>query len=158
MSCEARVSRFGSRSARQIASGEPPVPAPYQALTGRMCQWRTTHTRTVPSPHRSDVPVENHPYPHRTEPSQVGCASGEPPVPAPYRALTGRMCQWRREKDEKPGCKIADKHLQKAFSLPLLHEENSVLLCCDIPNPYYQWVSGQVSVFVLLRPVPDTLL
>ncbi|MGH0180267.1 UNVERIFIED_CONTAM: hypothetical protein FKN15_003797 [Acipenser sinensis] len=41
--------------------------------------------------HGSDVPVENHPY--RTEPSWVGCASGEPPVP--YRALMGRMCQWR---------------------------------------------------------------
>ncbi|MGH0165805.1 UNVERIFIED_CONTAM: hypothetical protein FKN15_049712 [Acipenser sinensis] len=62
------------------ASGEPPVQ--YRALTGRMCQWRTT--RTVPSPHGSDVPVENHPY--STEPSRVGRASGEPPVQ--YRALT----------------------------------------------------------------------
>ncbi|MGH0181095.1 UNVERIFIED_CONTAM: hypothetical protein FKN15_011099 [Acipenser sinensis] len=77
------------------ASGEAPVPVPYRALTGRMCQWRSTRTRTVPSPHRSDVPVEKHPYPYRTEPSQVGCASGEAPVPVPYRALTGRMCQWR---------------------------------------------------------------
>ncbi|MGH0120865.1 UNVERIFIED_CONTAM: hypothetical protein FKN15_024346 [Acipenser sinensis] len=48
---------------------------PYRALTGRMCQWRTT--RTVLSPHGSDVPVENHLYPYRTEPSRVGCASGE---------------------------------------------------------------------------------
>ncbi|MGH0177856.1 UNVERIFIED_CONTAM: hypothetical protein FKN15_076037 [Acipenser sinensis] len=40
MSCEAGVSQFGSRSARQIASGEPPIPIPYRALTGRMCQWR----------------------------------------------------------------------------------------------------------------------
>ncbi|MGH0161656.1 UNVERIFIED_CONTAM: hypothetical protein FKN15_041603 [Acipenser sinensis] len=54
------------------ASGEAPVPVPYRALTGRMCQWRSTRTRTVPSPHRSDVPVENHPYPYHTEPSQVG--------------------------------------------------------------------------------------
>ncbi|MGH0148084.1 UNVERIFIED_CONTAM: hypothetical protein FKN15_034751 [Acipenser sinensis] len=60
-----------------------------------MCQWRTTRTRTVASPHGSDVPVENHPYPYRSEPSRVGCASGEPPVPVPYRALTGRMCRWR---------------------------------------------------------------
>ncbi|MGH0122438.1 UNVERIFIED_CONTAM: hypothetical protein FKN15_004205 [Acipenser sinensis] len=78
------------------ASGESPVPVPYRALTGRMCQWRTTRTRTVPSPHGSAVPVENHPYPYRTEPSRVGCASGEPPVPIPYRAFLGRLCQWRR--------------------------------------------------------------
>ncbi|MGH0168155.1 UNVERIFIED_CONTAM: hypothetical protein FKN15_053943 [Acipenser sinensis] len=63
--------------AQQIASGEPPVPVPYRALTCRMCQWRTTRTRTVPSPHVSDVPVENRPYPYRTEPSRVGCANGE---------------------------------------------------------------------------------
>ncbi|MGH0143901.1 UNVERIFIED_CONTAM: hypothetical protein FKN15_001171 [Acipenser sinensis] len=31
-----------------------------------MCQWRSTRTRTVPSPHGSDVPVEKHPYPYRT--------------------------------------------------------------------------------------------
>ncbi|MGH0132124.1 UNVERIFIED_CONTAM: hypothetical protein FKN15_048763 [Acipenser sinensis] len=119
MSCEAGVSRFGSRLSRQIASGElpaaeehpylyrtepsrvgcasggAPVPVPYRALTGRMCQWRTTRTRTVLSPPGSDVPVENHTYPYRTEPSRVRCASGEPHVPVPYRALTGRMCQWR---------------------------------------------------------------
>ncbi|MGH0146888.1 UNVERIFIED_CONTAM: hypothetical protein FKN15_014115 [Acipenser sinensis] len=73
MSCEAGVSRFGSRLARQIASGEP----------------------TIPSTRGLDVPVENHQYPCRTEPSRVGCVSGEPPVPVPYRALAGRMCQWR---------------------------------------------------------------
>ncbi|MGH0144435.1 UNVERIFIED_CONTAM: hypothetical protein FKN15_017186 [Acipenser sinensis] len=130
MSCEAGVSRFGSRSARQIASeeapvpvsvpsphgsgvpvekhpyrtkssrvgcasGEAPVPVLYRALIGRVCQWRTTRTRTVPSPHRSGVPVEKHPYPYCTEPSRVGCASGEPPVPVLYRALMGRVCQWR---------------------------------------------------------------
>ncbi|MGH0124968.1 UNVERIFIED_CONTAM: hypothetical protein FKN15_005519 [Acipenser sinensis] len=44
------------------ASGEPPVPVLYRALTGRMCQWRTTRTRTVPSPHGSDVPVEKEYY------------------------------------------------------------------------------------------------
>ncbi|RXM36278.1 Serine/threonine-protein kinase OSR1 [Acipenser ruthenus] len=54
-----------------------------------LCQRRST--RTVPSPRASDVPVEKHPYPYK--PSEVGCASGEAPVP--YRALTGRMCQWR---------------------------------------------------------------
>ncbi|MGH0136689.1 UNVERIFIED_CONTAM: hypothetical protein FKN15_066562 [Acipenser sinensis] len=74
-------------------SGEAPVP--YRALTGRMFQWRSTRTRTVPSPHGSDVPVEKHPYPYRTEPSRVGCASAEAPVPVPYRALMGQMCQWR---------------------------------------------------------------
>ncbi|MGH0157104.1 UNVERIFIED_CONTAM: hypothetical protein FKN15_033011 [Acipenser sinensis] len=98
MSCEARVSRFGSRSARQIASGEPPIPVPYRALTGWVCQWRTTRTRTVPSPHGLGVPVENHPYPYRTEPSRAGCASGEPPIPVPYRALTGWVCQCRSSK------------------------------------------------------------
>ncbi|MGH0153397.1 UNVERIFIED_CONTAM: hypothetical protein FKN15_032008 [Acipenser sinensis] len=40
MSYEAGVSLFGFHLARQIASGEPPVPVLYRALTGRMCQWR----------------------------------------------------------------------------------------------------------------------
>ncbi|MGH0172536.1 UNVERIFIED_CONTAM: hypothetical protein FKN15_065662 [Acipenser sinensis] len=66
------------------ASGEPPIPVLYRALTGRMCQWRTTHTRTVPIPHGSDVTVVNHPYPYCTDPSRVGCASGEPPIPVLY--------------------------------------------------------------------------
>ncbi|RXM29316.1 hypothetical protein EOD39_8909 [Acipenser ruthenus] len=60
------------------ASGDPSVPVPsphgsgvpvenhpypYRALTGWVCQWRSTRTRT--------------------EPSRVGCASGEAPVPVP---------------------------------------------------------------------------
>ncbi|MGH0134961.1 UNVERIFIED_CONTAM: hypothetical protein FKN15_058007 [Acipenser sinensis] len=57
------------------ASGEPPVPVPYRAIMGWM--WRTTRTHTVPNPHGFDVPVEKHPYPYCTEPSRVGCASGE---------------------------------------------------------------------------------
>ncbi|RXM27205.1 hypothetical protein EOD39_11951 [Acipenser ruthenus] len=64
---------------------------PYRALTGLIASGEAPVP--VPSPHRSDVPVEKHPY--RTEPSRVGCASGEAPVPVPYRALTGRMCQSR---------------------------------------------------------------
>ncbi|MGH0145287.1 UNVERIFIED_CONTAM: hypothetical protein FKN15_005034 [Acipenser sinensis] len=39
MSCEAGVSQFGSHSARQIASGEAPVPVPYRALTGCTLLW-----------------------------------------------------------------------------------------------------------------------
>ncbi|MGH0153396.1 UNVERIFIED_CONTAM: hypothetical protein FKN15_032007 [Acipenser sinensis] len=90
MSYEAGVSLFGFHLARQIASGEPPVL--YQALTGRMCQWR----RGISSPEvaqedlvigagtalaRSAVGVIG---PSRcTKPSRVGCASGEEVLVAP---------------------------------------------------------------------------
>ncbi|MGH0136688.1 UNVERIFIED_CONTAM: hypothetical protein FKN15_066561 [Acipenser sinensis] len=92
------------------ASGEAPVPVPYRALTSWMCQWRSTRSRTVPSPHQLDVPVEKHPY--HTEHSRVGCASGEAPVAELYRALTGRMCQWRstrtRTEPSQIGCFSAE--------------------------------------------------
>ncbi|MGH0153312.1 UNVERIFIED_CONTAM: hypothetical protein FKN15_024280 [Acipenser sinensis] len=116
-----------------------------------------------------------------TEPSQVGCASGEAPVPyraltgwiasgkasVPYRAITGRVCQWRSIRTV-PSPHGSDSQWKSIRTVPSPHgsgvpvekhpyrtEPSRVRCASGEASVPYRALTGRVCQWRSIRTVPS---